>query len=301
MTIQDRIKELKQEKNAIILVHNYQLPEVQAIADYLGDSLGLSLQAAQTKADLIVFCGVYFMAETAKILSPEKTVIIPEPGAGCPMADTITPREMQELKKQHPEAHGLCYVNTSAAVKAECDIACTSANALSVVQKGLTHAKSIIFVPDKYLAHYISTQTGRDFITWEGYCPVHAGILPQHILEKKRLHPQAEILVHPECRPEVAELADYVLSTEGMCRRAKASPAQEFIVGTEVGILHRLIRENPGKQFIPASEEAICPDMKKITLEKVLLSLEAETPKVELSKEVISRAQKSIERMLQFA
>jgi quinolinate synthase len=300
MDIVDKINKLRKEKNAVILVHNYQRPEVQDIADFTGDSLGLSIQASKTKADVIVFCGVYFMAETAKILSPQKTVLIPDKEAGCPMADMITASQLRGLKAQYPQAKVLCYVNTPAEVKAECDICCTSANAIKVVEKAFKPQEQIIFAPDKYLAHYVSTQTKREFIPWQGYCPTHIKITTEDILKQKQLHPAALILVHPECTVEVVKLADAVLSTEGIIKYARGSPAKEFIIGTEVGIIHRLKKENPDKLFYPISENAICPNMKKITLEKVLWSLEDMQHRIELPAEIISRAQKSIQRMLDY-
>ena len=299
MDLADRIKKLKKEKNAVILVHNYQLPEIHEIADFLGDSLGLSIEAAKTKADVIVFCGVYFMAETAKILSPDKTVIIPDPNAGCPMADMINAAQLRALKAEHPKAKVMCYVNTTAEVKAECDLCCTSANALRMAGEVLRDEPEIIFVPDKYLADFTARQTGRKFITWKGFCPTHAMILPEHILEQKRLHPQAEVLVHPECTPAVIAVADQALSTEGMCRRVAASDRREFIIGTEVGILYRMRKENPGKTFYPASERAVCPNMKLTTLEKVLWALEGMRHEVNVPEDIRIRARKCIDRMLQ--
>ncbi len=301
MRVEEEIKKLKKERNAVILAHNYQLPEVQDIADFVGDSLGLSMEASKTDAQVIVFCGVFFMAETAKILSPQKVVLIPEQEAGCPMADMITASQLIDLKKRHPEATTLCYVNTKAEVKAECDFCCTSANATQVVEKGLSSAPSIIFVPDQYLASYVAQQTKREFIIWPGYCPVHAAIREEDVERARELHPQAEVLAHPECRPEVTDLADQVLSTEGMCRYVKSSPGDEFIIGTEVGILYRLQKENPTKHFYPASEEAICPDMKKINQEKVAVALREMKYEVQLPPSIIQKAALSIERMLQFS
>lgn len=300
MRLIEKIKKLKKEKNAVILAHNYQIPDVQDIADYVGDSLGLSIQASKTDADVIVFCGVYFMAETAKILSPQKTVLIPDPNAGCPMADMITADQLRALKAQHPQAKVLCYVNTTAEVKAECDLGCTSSNALQLVRDAFREDEEIIFVPDKYLANYVSTQVGRTFIAWKGFCPTHARILPEAIEEQERLHPEAEVMVHPECMPGVIAVADKVLSTGGMCAYARESASKEFIVGTEVGILHRLRLENPGKKFYPASELAVCPNMKRTTLEKVLWSLEGMTHEITVPEDVISRARRSIERMLNY-
>lgn len=300
MDIIEKIKRLKSEKNAVILVHNYQRPEVQDIADFTGDSLGLSVQASKTTADVIVFCGVYFMAETAKILSPQKTVLIPDKEAGCPMADMITPEELRELKTQYPQAKVLCYVNTTAEVKAECDICCTSANAIKVVEKAFKPDEQIIFAPDKYLAHYVSTQTKREFISWPGYCPTHVNIRPEDILKQKELHPKALALVHPECIVEVVKLADAVLSTEGIVKYVRNSKEKEFIIGTETGILYRLKKENPDKLFYAASGSAICPNMKRTTLEKVLWSLEDMQYKIELPSDIIAKAEKSIQRMLDY-
>lgn len=301
MDIVKRIKELKKEKNAVILAHNYQIPEVQDIADFVGDSLGLSIEASKTKADMIVFCGVYFMAETAKILSPKKIVVIPDRLSGCPMADMITAKELKELKAKHPNAKVLCYVNTTAEVKAECDLCCTSANAIKMVNNALKDAQEIIFIPDKYLADYVSKQTGRKFIVWQGYCPTHVRILPEDILEQKRLHPKAEVIVHPECAPQTIAVADKALSTEGMCKYIKSSDVKEIIVGTEEGIIHRLKKENPEKIFYKVSDKAICPNMKKNTLEKVLWALEEVQFKIELSDEIIKKASLCIQKMLDFS
>ena len=301
MEIADKIKKLKNEKNAVILVHNYQLPEVQDIADFVGDSLGLSIEAARTNADIIVFCGVHFMAETAKILSPQKIVLLPDKNAGCPMADMIDAEGLRELKAKHPEAVALCYVNTSAAVKAECAYCCTSANAVKMVQHILSEHKEIIFVPDKYLAQYVSSRVGHNFTVWNGYCPTHAGIIPEHILRAREKHPQAKVIVHPECKPELTALADIVTSTEGMCKYVKNSADTEFIIGTEIGIIHRMQKENPEKRFYPAADKAVCPNMKKITLEKVLWSLEDMTHEITVPQDIMYKARTSIERMLKVA
>ena len=295
----EKIQKLKRERNAVILVHNYQLPEVQDIADFRGDSLGLSQKASQTDAEIIVFCGVLFMAETAKILSPDKKVLIPEINAGCPMADMITAQELLKLKKEHPQAIVIAYVNTTAEVKAEVDICCTSANAIRIVNSYALKDKEIIFVPDKYLAHYVSTQTKRKLIPWEGYCPTHVKILPEDIIRQKKQHPQAEVIVHPECTPEVIKLADRALSTSGICKYAKGSEASEMIIGTEIGILHRLRKENPQKRFYPATDLAVCPNMKLITLEKVLWALEDLQYEVQIPDNIRIRAKQSVERMLQ--
>jgi quinolinate synthase len=298
MRIEERIGELKRARNAVILAHNYQPPEVQDIADFVGDSLNLSMQAAKTDADMIVFCGVHFMAETAKILSPKKTVLLPDLDAGCPMADMIDGEQLRELKKEHPRAGVVCYVNTTAEVKAECDYCCTSANAERVVRKMIERYNEIIFVPDKHLGHYVSLQVGREFILWNGFCPTHARILPDDVLKQKELHPKAIVLAHPECPDELLRLADQILSTEGMCRYAAESPHEEFIVATEVGILHRMRKLSPSKRFYPASGLAVCPNMKRINLEKVLLSLEKGIFEITVPADTAARARRGIERML---
>ncbi len=301
MSMAERIQQLKKERNAVILAHNYQIPAVQDIADFVGDSLGLSIQASKTDAEVIVFCGVHFMAETAKILSPEKTVLLPEKAAGCLMADMIDADQLRALKAEHPGAKVLCYVNTSAAVKAECDLCCTSANAVRMVREGLREAAEIIFVPDKYLADYVSAQTGRSFIVWPGFCPTHARILPENVQEEKALHPEAVVIAHPECPPELRQLADCVTSTEGMCRYVRESTAREIIVATERGILHRLRKENPGKIFYPASRFALCMNMKLIQQEKILWALEDMGHEIVVPPEVAEKARAGIQRMLDFS
>ena len=298
--ITDKIRKLKKEKNAIILAHNYQISEVQDIADYIGDSLGLSIEASKTKADVIVFCGVYFMAETAKILSPEKTVLIPDSNAGCPMADMITADGLRELKKKHPGTKVLCYVNTTAEVKAECDICCTSSNAVKISEKSFGKDEKVIFAPDKNLAMYVASELGRDFIYWPGYCPTHAKILPEHVMKLKEKYPDALVIVHPECSPAVTKIADKALSTAGMQMFVKNSSNKSFIIGTELGLISRLQKDNPGKIFYHVSEKAVCPNMKKINLEKILFSLQEMKEQVVLSDEIISKAKKSIERMIEF-
>jgi quinolinate synthase len=294
----DKIGKLKKKRNAIIIAHNYQRDEVQDIADFTGDSLGLSRIAAKTDADVIVFCGVHFMAESASILSPDKIVLMPDINAGCPMANMITADQLRSLKKEHPSAMVLSYVNTTAAVKAETDICCTSSNALNIVEK-LKDVKEIIFVPDKYLASYVSAKTGRKFITWNGYCPTHVKIQASDILRQKEAHPDAKVIVHPECTVPVVEIADKVLSTEGICKFVQESSASEFIVGTETGILHRLRKENPDKIFYPASEHAVCPNMKLTTLEKVLWSLESMQHEVKVPEEIRVKAKNAVDRMVQ--
>ncbi|HIE52681.1 MAG TPA: quinolinate synthase NadA [Armatimonadetes bacterium] len=293
------IERLKQERKAIILAHNYQPGEVQDLADYVGDSLGLSQQAARTDAEVIVFCGVHFMAETASILCPEKTVLMPDPTAGCPMADMVDVEGLQALKREHPQALVVAYVNTTAAVKAESDLCCTSANAAKVIAS-LEPEREIIFVPDKYLGQYTASQLGdsRRFVFWNGFCPSHVRILPEHIQQQRAEHPEALVMVHPECLPEVTALADEVLSTSGMCRVARETTRREVIVGTETGILHRLRRENPDKRFYPATELCVCPNMKKNSLEKVLWALQEMKYEVKVPEEVRVRAWAAVERML---
>ena len=292
-----KVSTLKKKRNAVILVHNYQLGEVQDTADFVGDSLELSQNAAKTNADVIVFCGVRFMAETASIICPDKVVLLPDINAGCPMADMITAERLRAMKKQHPEAVVVCYINSSAEVKAESDICCTSANAVDVVES--LDAREIIFIPDQYLGHYVSARTGRKMILWPGFCPTHVRIEPERIKELKREYPQAKVVVHPECRPEVIALADEVASTSGMCRYAQRPEVKEMVVGTEIGIIHRLRKENPGKRFIPVSEQAICPNMKLITLEKVVRSLEEMSPEVKVPGRIRLKAIAAVDKMLQ--
>ena len=294
----DKIQELKKSRNAVFLVHNYQLGEIQDIADFVGDSLELSQKAAGTDADVILFCGVHFMAETAVITCPDKIVLLPDLHAGCPMANMITPSGLKEKKKEHKGATVVCYVNTPAAVKAESDICCTSANAVQIVEN-IPADKEIIFVPDQYLGSHVAAQTGRQMILWPGYCPTHVRIQPGDITRLKTEYPEAKVLVHPECRPEVTALGDAVLSTGGIIRFARESEAKEIIVATEIGILHRLRKENPGKRFIPASEQAVCPRMKLITLETVLWSLENMTHQVKVSESIRLRASAAVDRMLE--
>ena len=295
--IEDRIESLKKARNAVILAHNYQLPEVQDIADFVGDSLQLSQQAAKTDADVVVFCGVHFMAETAAMLSPEKIVLLPDEHAGCPMADMITADQLQRLRQAHPGAIVVCYVNTSAEVKALSDYCCTSSNAVAVVNS-LDDTAEVIFVPDKYLGQYTSLQTRRKMILWDGYCPVHVRIGESDILRAKVEHPDALVMVHPECAEPVRELADAVLSTGGMLKYAAQSEADEFIVGTEIGILHRLRKENPAKRFYPSTEAAVCPNMKLTTVEKVLWSLESMQYQIRVPDETRLRAISAIENMI---
>jgi len=291
------VLKLKQQRKAVILVHNYQRGEIQDIADFVGDSLELSQIAAKTDAGVIVFCGVRFMAETASILSPDKVVLLPDVNAGCPMADMITTEKLRERKRELPNAAVVCYINSSAEVKAESDVCCTSANAARVIES-LT-VEEILFVPDQYLGHYISTKTGKKMYLWPGYCPTHMKILPEHISELRQKYPMAKAVVHPECRPEVIALADEALSTGGMVRYAGRDDVSQMIVGTEIGIIHRLKKENPEKEFVPASKQAVCPNMKLITLEKVLWSLEEMAPEVKVPEETRLEAKVALDRMLQ--
>ena len=294
--LQDKILQLKKERNAVILAHNYQRAEVQDIADFVGDSLELARQAAGTDADVIAFCGVHFMAETAAILSPDKTVLIPDEGAGCPMANMITADQLIAKKEELPGVPVVTYINSSAAVKAESDYCCTSSNGVKVVQS--VPGNDIIFVPDQYLGHFIQTQTGKNMILWPGYCPTHVKILPEDILKQRELHPNAKAVVHPECRPDVIDVADLATSTSGMLRYAQRDDVTELIVGTEVDIIHRMKKENPGKQFYPASDKAVCPNMKKITLEKLYFALESMSPVVSVPPEIAARAKAAVDRMV---
>lgn len=291
------IEKLKKDRRAIILSHYYQRPEIQEIADFIGDSLELSRQAAQTDARVVVFCGVHFMAESAAILSPDKIVLLPEENAGCPMADMITAVDLQRWKENFPRATVVCYVNTSAEVKAESDVACTSANAVKVIGS-LPPEETVLFVPDKNLGSYVARQTGRKMHLWEGFCRTHDRLTAQDLLAAKREHPDALVLVHPECRPEVIEMADAVASTSGILRFARESGVKRFIIGTEVGILHQLSRQCPGKEFFPASPKMVCPNMKATTLEKVHRSLVTLEPRVTVSPDIGEKALRSLSRML---
>jgi len=292
-----KIKKLKTEKDAVILAHNYQIGQVQDIADFVGDSLQLSIEASRTESSIIVFCGVHFMAETAKILNPGKKVLLPDKDSGCPMADMITAADLKKLKAGHPGAVVICYVNSTAEVKALSDICCTSSNAVKVVES-VPPDEDILFIPDKYLGSYVQSKTGRKMILWNGYCPTHVRINARNIIELKRKHLDAEVVVHPENTPDVIEVADRVESTGGMLRYVKESPKKTFIIGTETGIIHRLKKENPGKVFIPAMDRAICPNMKLITLEKVLWSLEREETEVIVPEDIARKAKSAIDRMI---
>jgi quinolinate synthase len=291
-----RIGELKRRKNAVILAHNYQIPEVQDAADFVGDSLELSRKAAGLDAETIVFCGVHFMAETAAVLAPDKTVLLPEIEAGCPMADMINGRELRAWKSRYPGLPVVCYVNTSAEVKAESDICCTSSNAVAVVDA--LGVDAVLFVPDKNLAAWVARETGRTVIAWDGYCYVHHRFTPRDIREARALHPEAEVWVHPECPLDVIDQADKVLSTGKMVLEARTTSRREVVVGTEKGIIYRLAKENPAVRFFPARETALCAHMKMTTLAKVLRALETDTHRVVVPRDIADRARGAIQAML---
>ena len=294
--IREEILRLKEERRAILLVHNYQPAEIQDIADLTGDSLELSRAAATMEGEVIVFCGVDFMAETAAILSPEKTVLLPAEDACCPMAQMITAGELRLARSRHPEAAVVCYVNTTAEVKAVSDICCTSSNAVKVVNA--VEQDTILFVPDRNLGQYAQRFTEKTILPWEGFCIVHDRFTSEQVQEARRAHPDAVVLVHPECRPDVIDRADHVASTSGIIREVCASEKREFIIGTEVGILHRIAKECPDKTCYPLSSDAICRNMKKTSLRKVRDSLVTLRPRVTVPEEVASRARGAIERML---
>ena len=296
--IVERINKLRKEKNAVILVHNYQLGEVQDIGDYVGDSLGLSIEAKNAECDVIVFCGVRFMAETAKILSPRKTVLLPVAEAGCPMADMATAEQLRKYKKEHPGVVAVAYVNSTAELKTEVDICCTSANAEKVVAS-IPKDKEIIFLPDKNLGANVARALNRKLMLWPGFCPTHMRISREMIEQRKKEFPDAVVMVHPECEPEIVEIADVALSTGGMLKFAGETAAKQIIVGTELGIIHRLKIENPDKMFIPVSEQAICPNMKLIELHDVLNALENMEHEIILEPRIIEKARASIERMIE--
>jgi quinolinate synthase len=295
-SLQQQIQELKKKHHIVILAHNYQNPEIQDIADFVGDSLDLSLKATKTDAKTIIFCGVDFMAESAKILNPEKTVILPDITANCPMAAMVDTESLGWLIKEHPDAEVVAYINTTADVKTLATICCTSANGVKVVKSRST--KKIIFIPDCNLGTYIQKQVPeKEMILWPGICRTHHDITKEEIEKIKKQHPHAETLVHPECQPEVIEIADQALSTNGMVNHVKTSPTKEFIIGTEKGLCYRLEKENPGKKFYPVPS-AICPNMKKITLEKVLKSMQTFEPTIELSDEIIQKARTPLQKMM---
>jgi quinolinate synthase len=293
----EKIHKFKTQRRAVILAHNYQMPEIQDIADFTGDSLGLSIAASKTDAEVIVFCGVRFMAETAAILSPTKIVLLPEKDAGCPMADMITADQLRQLKKQHPDSIVVCYVNSTADVKAESDYCCTSSNAVEIVHS-LPKDKSVIFVPDRHLGQFTAQKTGRKLILWPGYCTSHVIITEDDIKNAKSKYPDAIVLAHPECTEPVRLLADQVLSTGQMLKFVKNSPAKRFIIATEVGIIHPLKKQRPDAEFMPASERAVCPNMKKITLEKILWSLEDLKFKITVPEDIRLKAKSALDKMI---
>ncbi len=297
--IKEKIKRLKEEQNAIILSHFYTRREVQEVADFVGDSLSLCKAAVNSKADVIVFAGVHFMAESASILSPEKLVLLPVPDAGCPMADMVTVKALREEKEKHPDAAVVCYVNSSAAVKAESDICCTSANAVNVVNS--IKNREIIFVPDKNLGAFVSLHTDKKIHLWPGFCHVHDNISESDIKSLKNLHPCAEFLAHPECRPEVLRLADHILSTTGIVKQVDKSDSREFIIGTEKELFEKLKRKYPDKKFYPPSEKARCYNMKRITLESIMNSLENMEYEVNVPEHVRVKAKKALDRMIEIS
>ena len=292
-----KIAELKKERDAIILAHNYQIGEVQDLADFVGDSLELSRKAAAVKESVIVFCGVHFMAETAAILGPDKTVLLPDKNAGCPMANMITAEQLRELKAQHPDALAVCYVNSTADVKAECDYCCTSGNALKLVGN-LPADREIIFVPDRHLGSFVAEQLDRELILWPGYCATHVRITEEDIAEARKEHPGAPVIVHPECPKNLRDAADYSLSTGQMVSLAAESDYKVFLMGTEIGMLHRLKSDFPDKEFYPVTDRAVCPNMKKVTAEKVLWALESMETVIKVDEDIASRALKALENMV---
>lgn len=294
--VADDIRRLKKERNAIILAHNYVLGEVQDIADFVGDSLELSMRARDVEEDVIVFCGVRFMAETAKVLSPDKTVILPA-NAGCPMADMADAAGVRALKAKHPGAITVAYVNTTAEVKTEVDICCTSGNAKQIIES-LPKDREILFIPDQNLGANVAAETGREMILWDGFCPTHMRMDAKMIQRKREEFPDAQLIVHPECHPDIVALADAALSTGGMLKYVSESDTKQFIVGTELGIIHRLQKENPNKQFIPISVQTVCMNMKVINLEDVQRGLRDLTEDIQLSEEIIAASHRSIVRML---
>lgn len=298
MDLIERIQQLKKDRNAVILAHNYQVGPVQDIADYTGDSLGLSIQASKTDAEVIVFCGVHFMAETAAILSPDKTVLLPEKTAGCPMADMINAAQLAEMKAKHPDALVVTYVNSTAEVKAMSDYCCTSGNAVELVAS-LPKNKDIIFVPDQNLGAFVTARTGRKMILWPGYCPTHVWIEPEALEAVKAEHPDAVVLAHPECTPAVRAMADELLSTGQMLKFIPKTDAKIFIIATEIGIVHTLKKMYPDRRFIIASKRAVCPNMKKISLEKVLWSLEDMQYRITVSEDIAAKARTALERMIE--
>jgi quinolinate synthase len=296
--IVNEIQDWKVKRKAVILAHNYQVAEVQDLADFCGDSLGLSIEASKTDAEVIVFCGVRFMAETAKILSPAKKVLMPDRSAGCPMADMITAEQLRDLRQKHPDALVVCYVNSTADVKALSDYCCTSANAVKVVNS-LPRDRRVLFVPDQHLGRFVEDKAGRDLILWPGYCPTHAFISEDDVRKARQEHPEAVVIAHPECSETVKDLADALLSTGQMLTFVRSNPARQFIVATEVGMIHPLKKARPDAQFIPAGSRGVCPNMKKTTVAKVLASLVNLQYEVTVPEDVRLKAKKSLERMVE--
>lgn len=297
-SIVNEIKKLKEEKNAVILAHCYQNIEVDEVADYVGDSLYLSQKAAETDADIIVFAGVYFMAQTAKILNPDKKVLLPRMESGCLMADMVNLQQVREFKSKHPNIPTVCYINSTAEVKTECDICCTSSNALNIVKS--LQAPQVLFLPDTYLGKWVESQLdGTEVITYPGYCPTHLRIKPENIIEMKKKYPNAEVLAHPECHKEVVKLADYVGSTTGIMKHAIESDKKQFIISTEKGVVDRLKRDYPEKEFILIKDNIICPNMKWHTLEDIYNALAKEQHEINVDKDVAQKALKCIDRMLE--
>ena len=294
--MKDKIKQLAAEKNAIILAHNYQPPEIQDVADLCGDSLELSIKASKTDADIIVFCGVHFMAETAVILSPEKTVLLPNMDAGCPMADMVDPAALTRKKKQLGNIPVITYVNSSAAVKAVSDICCTSANVVKVVNS--TYADEILMTPDKNLAKYAASHTSKKIHLWDGYCPFHNALTAKDVHLAKKEHPDALFIAHPECPPDILELADSIQSTSGMIKFAGESDHTSFILGTETGLLYPISNAHPNKKFFPASRKMYCNDMKKVTLENIVESLENLNGRITVPKEIGKQALGAVKKMV---
>ena len=294
--IKQEIRRLARERNALLLAHNYQRDEIQEIADITGDSLALSMEAARTDREVIVFCGVHFMAESASILAPDKIVLLPRLDAGCPMADMVTPEGLRRMKAEHPGATVVTYVNSSADVKAESDICCTSSNAVNVVRS--VETEEVILVPDRNLGKYIAAHTDKTCHLWEGYCPTHDRLLVSDVQRSKDEHPDALFMAHPECPPEILEMADHICSTSGMYDYARKSPAKKFIVGTEAGILYRLRRENPEKEFFLPTSRLICPNMKLTSLEDILKSLQTMSPEITVPPDIRERAKVTLDRML---
>ncbi len=296
MEIISEIKKIAADKKAVILAHNYQRPEIQDIADFTGDSLELSRLASKTDAEIIVFCGVHFMAESAAILSPDKKVLLPDPNAGCPMADMVEPGGVIEFKKQHPGAKVVTYINSSAAVKEVSDVICTSSNAVKIVER--IDSDEIIFIPDRNLASFVQRSTNKKIIPWDGFCPTHENLTVSEVIEIKKKHPDAYVMAHPECIYEIADLADGVFSTGGMIEFVKATDRKKIIVCTEIGMIHRLKKAAPHIEYISAASSLVCPNMKKITLEKLLSSLIEEKTHIVVDEKTAEGARKALQKML---